>query len=91
MVHDQLWAAAGMTPRGGTLCIGFLERRLGRHLNRTDFTDAPCNNPGEWKPDRLRDRLLRDGKPDWTLEAVNPGNLTTECEINTNGDGAHTQ
>ena len=29
MVHDELWAAAGMEPAGGMLCVGCLEQRLG--------------------------------------------------------------
>jgi hypothetical protein len=58
MVHASVWRAAGM-PRmtvetgGGFLCIGCLERRLGRNLNPTDFTDAPVNNPSPWDTPRL--------------------------------------
>jgi hypothetical protein len=35
MVHAHIWAQAGMTD--GFLCIGCLERRLGRHLKPDDF------------------------------------------------------
>jgi uncharacterized protein DUF2695 len=37
MVKDAVWAAGGLEPDGGKLCIGCLERRLGRQLNRDDF------------------------------------------------------
>ena len=36
-VKAQIWKAAGMTPLGGCLCIGCLERRLGRMLTAKDF------------------------------------------------------
>jgi hypothetical protein len=38
------------------LCIGCLERRLGRELEPVDFTDAPLNY-GSRKSERLRQRL----------------------------------
>jgi len=34
-VKAQIWKAAGMTPLGGCLCIGCLERRLGPAGNGT--------------------------------------------------------
>jgi hypothetical protein len=37
MVRDAVWAAAGILPFGGCLCIGCLERRLGRRLTPKDF------------------------------------------------------
>lgn len=62
-VHDAVWAAAGMGD--GYLCIGCLERRLGRTLHRADFTSAPVNDPADidprycwsWRSARLIDRL----------------------------------
>jgi hypothetical protein len=36
-VHDAVWAAAGMAPTGGMLCLGCLECRLGRQLTNDDF------------------------------------------------------
>jgi hypothetical protein len=36
-VREAIWKKAGMEPMGGCLCIGCLERRLGRHLKRKDF------------------------------------------------------
>jgi len=46
-VHSSVWEAAGMSPKGGCLCIGCLEQRLGRQLHPTDFEDHPFNDmPG---------------------------------------------
>ena len=36
-VRAKVWKAAGMEPMAGCLCIGCLERRLGRMLTRKDF------------------------------------------------------
>jgi hypothetical protein len=36
-VRDAVWARAGMEPFGGCLCVGCLERRLGRKLKPKDF------------------------------------------------------
>ena len=37
IVRNVVWAAAGMKPLGGCLCIGCLEKRLGRCLRPKDF------------------------------------------------------
>src|SRR5262245_60324285 len=37
MVRNSVWKAAGMEPWGGCLCIGCLEKRLGRRLKPKDF------------------------------------------------------
>jgi hypothetical protein len=54
-VRDAVWAKAGMEPFGGCLCIGCLEKRLGRRLKPKDFLrDDPFNTmPGT---PRLMDR-----------------------------------
>ena len=39
-VCDTIWEKAGMTPYGGCLCIGCLEKRLGRELKPNDFLRA---------------------------------------------------
>jgi hypothetical protein len=44
MVHDRVWAAAGMDPLGGWLCVHCLEDRLGRPLTAADFPDLPLND-----------------------------------------------
>jgi hypothetical protein len=36
-VRPSVWKAAGMEPMGGCLCIGCLEKRLGRRLRPKDF------------------------------------------------------
>ncbi|URM90389.1 hypothetical protein LUW75_10730 [Streptomyces sp. MRC013] len=57
MVHDHVWAAAGMCPFG-FLCIGCLEVRLGRSLNAADFLNVPLNHaPGYRRSERLAARL----------------------------------
>lgn len=37
MVRRKIWKQAGMEPWGGCLCIGCLEKRLGRQLTPRDF------------------------------------------------------
>ncbi len=48
MVTPAVWKVAGMEPMGGCLCIGCLEKRLGRTLTPKDFFPKhPCNKkPG---------------------------------------------
>jgi hypothetical protein len=53
MVHGALWRKAKMHSDGGFLCIGCLERRLGRMLTVNDFTTAPVNDPDPWDTERL--------------------------------------
>lgn len=54
MVADALWAAHGAGD--GYLCVACIERRMGRPLTPTDFTDAPCNEPDPWDTPRLAAR-----------------------------------
>jgi hypothetical protein len=45
-VQDVIWAKAGMVPLGGCLCIGCLEKRLGRELEPKDvLQEHYLNNP----------------------------------------------
>ena len=37
MLSDDVWAATGMAPAGGVLCLVCVERRLGRDLQEEDF------------------------------------------------------
>lgn len=66
MVHNEVWAEAGMTPDGGMLCIADLERRLGRELNRHDFDGCPLNQSvkqGGWNATpTLVERINRNRK-----------------------------
>lgn len=48
MVSDELWAASGMKPNGGMLCLTDLERRIGRRLTLDDFT-AIVPTMGKWR------------------------------------------
>ena len=57
MVRDEIWQAAGMGE--GFLCIGCLEKRLGRELAAGDFTPWPVNNPNPRDTPRLADRKRR--------------------------------
>jgi hypothetical protein len=42
-VRNSVWKKAGMEAWGGCLCIGCLEKRIGRRLKRKDFPDDPLN------------------------------------------------
>ncbi|MGH3723371.1 MAG: hypothetical protein ACRDUS_04495 [Mycobacterium sp.] len=56
MIHDDLWLK--INPDGaGHLCIACTESRLGRHLIRADFTDAPVNTNPRRASARLMSRL----------------------------------
>jgi hypothetical protein len=60
MVQNDVWKACGAGD--GMLCIGCLEKRIGRKLRRQDFTDAPVNEIDlERQSLRLRDRLRSTG------------------------------
>ena len=54
MVRDDVWP---IDPDGGQLCVGCLEKRIGRRLVPGDFIDAPVNRPGSNTSARLADRL----------------------------------
>jgi hypothetical protein len=56
MVRDEIWTEAGLGK--GILCIGCLEKRLGRELVPGDFDDSASNAPGRWDTPRL---LARKG------------------------------
>jgi hypothetical protein len=57
MVKDKVWKAAGMEPWGGCLCIGCLEKRIGRRLRPKDFDrNHPFNDPRLPCSERLRQR-----------------------------------
>jgi hypothetical protein len=47
-VRDSVWKKAGVEPMGGCLCIGCLEKRIGRRLKPKDFLrgDAFNDLPG---------------------------------------------
>jgi len=70
MIHDVLWrqacAAAPALNSEGMLCVGCLERRLGRMLTFSDFTYCPLNraiSKDKAQSARLRDRYARRSTP----------------------------
>lgn len=55
MVHNDLWPIGR---NSGMLCIGCLERRIGRKLTTEDFPFLPINHPSFFnQSDRLKNRL----------------------------------
>jgi hypothetical protein len=48
MVRNELWAASGLGPNDGMLCLADLERRIGRVLTLEDFT-AVCPSRVAWE------------------------------------------
>lgn len=60
---NEVWMKQAGMGEAGMLCVGCLERRIGRRLEPTDFTDAHINNPKTHPMTmRLRARIL--GIPD---------------------------
>jgi hypothetical protein len=60
MLDNALWErTTTIRSRSAMLCVGCVERRLGRRLRRRDFTDVPINEPQfPWeKSVRLLSRL----------------------------------
>jgi hypothetical protein len=53
MVWDRVWNQA-MADQSGMLCVGCLERRLGRKLVPDDFNESPLNWGGSPYPQSLR-------------------------------------
>lgn len=58
MLKDKVWFQV-MGKKRGMLCISCVEKKLGRELNRSDFTDCPLNLDIFRKSDILRDRLTK--------------------------------
>lgn len=57
MVRDDIWSSIGLHEHDAVLCVGCLERMLGRELVRGDFADVEINEPHEIMSDRLLSRL----------------------------------
>lgn len=56
-VHDHIWFSV-VNSQKGMLCVGCIEKRLGRKLNKNDFPKVIINNPKfESKSSRLMDRI----------------------------------
>lgn len=57
-VNNEVWFGEAGMPEAGMLCVGCLEKRIGRTLCMSDFTDAHINNPRRYsKTMRLVNRL----------------------------------
>jgi hypothetical protein len=89
MVKDDVWEQAWAGRRkpwhaldGEILCIGCLEKRIGRTLMCCDFTDAPINNPNQDDiSGRLRDRLTLDKRSAARADAKKA--ILARCEAST--------
>lgn len=58
-VKDSVWKDLASMPEAGMLHVLCLEARIGRKLNKDDFTDAHINNPKtNSMTDTLRSRIL---------------------------------
>jgi hypothetical protein len=64
-VGDDVWAASGIAPNGGMLCLACLERRIGRLLTKEDFE-------GLWPAASAWQRHIaaRAGRADLPLEQL---------------------
>jgi hypothetical protein len=59
-VTQEVWRATGLEDQGGCLCVGCLEKRIGRRLKPRDFLpDDPFNAPDFPATRRLRKRRGR--------------------------------
>ena len=65
MVRDAVWKAAGMEPYGGCLCIGCLERRIGRRLMPDDFGEHVFNTYFPGTPRLLERQGRHDPLGEW--------------------------
>ena len=62
-LNNNLWESVNPTSKG-MLCLGCVENRLGRELQRSDFTGCFLNNPKcrhSSMSDRFFDRLNKAG------------------------------
>ncbi len=62
MVTAEVWAAGGLAPTGGLLCVACLEMRLGRPLVSNDLPNLPINDSSSarYQSVRLRAALARE-------------------------------
>jgi hypothetical protein len=77
-VRDSIWNQAGMRPWNGCLCIGCLEKRLGRQLRPRDF--APHDHV--WSEMPSTERLLnRRGFATVTVRTKDGDTKEIICDI----------
>ncbi len=58
MLYSRVWKKANPKMKG-KLCISCLEKRLGRRLNKHDFTRQLINTMKEVRSRRLKDRMKK--------------------------------
>ena len=63
MVEDAVWAASGLSPVDGALCVADLEQRIGRPLVTTDFKLTSEDNRESWGGDRMVPRWWARARP----------------------------
>jgi hypothetical protein len=92
MVHDEVWADTGMAPDGGLLCVGCLERRLGRRLTPDDFTSCPLNKDNRtirhYASERLYDRIVWHQLRLFDVGEGDAGNVDRGCRPGGRGTGS---
>lgn len=44
-VNEDVWFVLAKMPEQGMLCVNCIEKRIGRQLTSSDFTQAHINNP----------------------------------------------
>ena len=57
MLYSRVWKKANPKMKG-KLCIGCVEKRLGRKLTKTDFTTRVINTEKTARSARLKNRLM---------------------------------
>jgi hypothetical protein len=57
MLENEVWLEANPAD-DGMLCVGCVEKRLGRRLAPDDFMPLEMNHKSEWRSQRLRSRVL---------------------------------
>jgi hypothetical protein len=82
-VKPKVWKAASMEDFGGCLCIGCLEKRLGRFLTPKDFVR---NNGLNMKhvPCTRRLQARREGLKEWYEKQ--PDGSFLLCQVDSNGE-----
>lgn len=66
MVFDHVWAAAGMSYKGGFLCLRCLEARLGRPLTSEDFPRTVAELTANRRHRLFPPREVASGRPQFS-------------------------
>src|SRR5262249_648686 len=99
IVKNEVWAAAGMPlgkirPKtfeivggGGFLCVGCIEKRLGRRLTINDFNPITLSEllRSSWITDRLRSRVLYPDQASEDAAKLEPSYPQTEMVLTQDG------